>query len=72
MKAILEFSLPEEQDSFKTACNAVSYSLVLWDLDQFLRGKIKYEPLTEEKEAIYQELRDKLHELANEHEVSVG
>ena len=41
-KAILEFNIPDEQDEFETACNAQKYRIILWELDQFLRNKIKH------------------------------
>lgn len=42
MKGTLEFNLPEEQSDFKLASNATSWYLVAWDMDQYLRDKIKY------------------------------
>lgn len=71
MKAVLEFQLPDEQEEFKLAQDGVLYSIVLHELDNYLRGKIKYEDLPEEIDKIYQEIRDKLHEFSNEHGVEV-
>ena len=71
MKATLSFNLPEEREEFELAQQGSSCSIVLFDLDQFLRNKIKYENLTELEEKIYQELRDKLHEFAHDKGVSV-
>lgn len=71
MKANLEFNLPEEQEDFDTCCNARKYYCVLWDLDQELRSKIKYdEKLNDEQYKIYEEIREKLHELLNEQNIS--
>lgn len=70
-KAILEFNLPEENEEFKTATQAMDYNLVLWDLDQYLRGKLKYSQLTVEQGQIYEELRDKLHEFLNERNIEL-
>ena len=44
MKAILEFNLPDDQEDFKMATNALSWYAVCWDLDQELRAKTKYAP----------------------------
>lgn len=44
MKATLEFNLPEEREAFETAVNAHRYKSALWELDQYLRGKIKHAP----------------------------
>lgn len=42
MEAILKFSLPKDQYEYDTANNASKYRSALWDLDQYLRNKIKY------------------------------
>jgi hypothetical protein len=46
---------------------------VLWDLDQSLRSKTKYAPddLPQDKYDAYQEVRDELHELLTNHNVSL-
>ena len=43
-EAILKFNLsePEDLEEFELASNARKYSLVLWELDQYLRNKVKY------------------------------
>ena len=72
-KAILEFDLNGEQYEFEQAVNASKYRSVLWDLDQFLRNKTKYpsEDTTEEQLAIYYTLRDELHNLMEENNVTL-
>ena len=65
-KAILEFNLPEEREEFENAHKGVHYLIVIEDLDNFLRAKLKYTELTEEQATIYQEVRDKLWELKND------
>ena len=42
MKAILRFSLPEEQEEFNAAMNGHLYKIVLSDLDHRLRAMIKW------------------------------
>ena len=42
MKGILEFTLPEEVDAFKLAQRGSAYFSFLFDLDQKLRGWLKY------------------------------
>lgn len=68
-KATLSFSLPEEQSEFECATNGVSYISVLQEFDNYLRGRLKYEELSEEVEAALQAARDKLHEEMNDHDV---
>jgi len=42
MKAILEFTLPDDSDSFKLSQRGSAYYSFLFDLDQKLRGWLKY------------------------------
>jgi len=42
MKAILEFNLPEDEEQFNTASKGMDWALVVWDIDQHLRKKLKY------------------------------
>ncbi len=65
-KAILFYDLPEEADEFDLAYQGAKLACIIEDLDNYLRAKIKYSELTDEQEALYQEVRDKLTELRNE------
>lgn len=60
MKGILEFELPVDNDSFQLAQNAVKYSIVIEDFDNWLRSKFKYE---DQKTIEIEEVREKLTEL---------
>jgi hypothetical protein len=42
-KIILEFDSCEEQDEARTALDGYKWKLAVWDLDQKLRGVVKYE-----------------------------
>ena len=68
MKAILEFTLPEEQVEFDCAVDGVKWMSAMWDLDQYLRNQLKYESegMSEDKLNAIKELRIKLHEILNE------
>ena len=57
MKAILEFNLPEDQEQFNIASKAMDWALLAWDIDQFIRNKIKYE---QDREDILQLVRNEL------------
>lgn len=72
MKAILEFDLPDDHDEFLKASHANELSLVLWDLDQWLRSQTKYAPddMSEDSYKAYQDCRDKLCQLRNEYNVN--
>ena len=67
-KAILEFNLPEDNDEFQDAINAGKMSSVIWDMDQWLRGNIKYnnDSRSETELKVFQECRDYLTSLTRE------
>lgn len=71
MKAVLSFNLPEEEEAHKDALNGSLFKFVLQDLDNELRGKIKYMDLPEAIHGTLQEIRDKLHELCNERDIDI-
>ena len=72
MKAILEFKLPDDQQEYDLANNALNFYSVLWELDQDLRAKTKYaaDDLLQDKYDAYEEIRDKLRELMSESNVN--
>lgn len=71
-QATITFTLPEEQTDFYNAVHASDYKMVLWDLDQKLRSKLKYDiTLDDSSAAAYQDARDMLHELLNDYGVSI-
>ena len=71
-KATITFTLPEEQSDFHDAVHASDYKMVLWDLDQKLRGEIKYnEKLDHKTELAYQAVRDMIHGYLNDYGVSI-
>ena len=43
MKAILEFDLPEDKEWFEAASKAVDWSILAWDIDQYIRNRLKYQ-----------------------------
>jgi hypothetical protein len=71
MKAILEFTLPEDNHEFANATQGGKLRSVLWDLDQWFRSKIKYEDLTDEQYQVYQGCRDHLRTLLYEENIDL-
>jgi len=71
MKATLEFNLPDEQEEFDLCLKARNYFCVLWDLDQELRKKVKYENIPEKEKEIYQAVRDCLWNIMNENDITL-
>ena len=57
MKALLEFNLPEDKEEFDVAAKAMDWALVAWDIDDFIRNKIKYE---QDRDGVLQLVRDEL------------
>ena len=71
MKAILEFDLPDDSDEFRLASTASNWYAALWDLDQYLRSRIKYEDtISDEAYDAVQAARDKLYEILSERNIS--
>ncbi len=65
-EVMTKFKLPEEHTEFMDAYNGWRWKLIVSELDEWLRGQIKYN----EKEAL-QEARDKLHELTGDEGLSI-
>jgi len=63
MKAILEFNLPEEEEQFNAANKGMDWALVVWDINQLLRDKLKYGKLLPNTRAELEEIRDTLNEM---------
>ena len=63
MKAILEYDLITDQEELKHAINGSRYWARLMDLDELLRGKIKY---GEETTIDLEKMRSLIREVINE------
>ena len=57
MKALLEFNLPEDKEEYDAASKGMDWALVAWDIDDFIRNKIKYE---QDRDGVLQLVRDEL------------
>ena len=69
MKATLEFNLPEDEEQFNVASKAMDWSILAWDIDQYIRNRLKYQTekldtssAKEELELLRNELRDLMEE----------
>lgn len=71
MKASLIYSLPEEEAEFQNAIEGRDAKRVLWDLNEWLRSRIKYAMLPEAESRAMQETRDELHRLLADHRVRI-
>jgi hypothetical protein len=59
-KGTLSFKLPEENEEYLMAIKAAAYWAALTDMDNYLRGRLKYEDLPEAVDKALQEARDYL------------
>lgn len=69
MKATLTY---EEEHELLDAINGYKYKLALLDLDQFLRGEIKYnDDLTSEEIDYAEKIRERLYELLADYNLNI-
>jgi|TARA_Y100001949_G_scaffold150335_1_gene135491 hypothetical protein len=69
MKAILEFDLPEDEEGFEVASKAMDWSILAWDIEQYIRNRLKYQSEKLETSSAKEELeflRNQLHEMMEE------
>lgn len=74
-KVILEFDSYEEQTELRTAIDAQKWKVVVWDIDQELRGFIKHgiscldpkKEATEEELAVVERIREEIRNKLNEY-----
>ena len=71
MKAKITFDLPEESHEWESALQGSKMRSTLWELDQWLREKVKYEDLNDEQYQVYQGCRDKLRTLLIENNIDI-
>jgi hypothetical protein len=73
MKAILEFDLDEGQDKMAhlRCVKALNMAIVLWDMDQYLRGLIKYGELDDAIHKTLEDTRGKLREIMSENSIDL-
>lgn len=60
-----------EVSQVKTMQKGQSLKSILWDMDQYLRGRLKYEELTDEVDTALEAARTKLRDLCNEADVNI-
>jgi len=72
MKATLEFNLPEDQPEFNNAIKGGDWKHICWQMDQYLRKRIKYdESLSEEQLRVYEGIREELYSFMIENKVDL-
>ena len=63
MKAILEFELPTDKENFDASAKGMDWAIVVWDMDQLLRNKLKYEEHGTDTRKALEEVRELLYDL---------
>ena len=71
MEVILKFELPEDKHDYKDAFNGSKYRRVLQDIDNFLRNELKYGDFKGQKLKDYVSIRNELHRIKDEYEVTI-
>lgn len=73
MKAILEFTLPDDNTDFSLATNGHKWFDVAWEMDQYFRTRLKYEDnISDEAYAAVEQAREKLRELIADNSISLN
>ena len=71
-KIILEFDSVEEADDARDALDGYKWKLSMWDLDQELRNKVKYdETLPANVAEAFELLRDKIRDILNDYNLKM-
>lgn len=69
-KMTIEFDTVEDQHEMELCLNGSKWYLVAWELDQYFRSKMKYEPMNDKEYNVLEESRAKLRELMQENGVT--
>jgi hypothetical protein len=71
MKAKLTFNLPEDQEDFKLACQAVDLKQALIEIGMELRSLHKYGELPVNQWEIIGQVRDRYNSILNEYNIEI-
>jgi hypothetical protein len=69
--ATLTFTLPEEQEEFYLAAKGADWRIVLEDMDNYLRGRLKHEDLSEDAAVALDAARERLYTLVADRGLSL-
>jgi len=73
MKAILKYNLDEPDDvaSHLRATHSLAMALCLYDIQQLIRTKLKYEDMGEEAYKQWETMVNEFYEIINNHQISL-
>ena len=69
MEAILKFDLPDDKTEFEAATKSMDWAILAWDIEQYIRNRLKYQSEKLDKSSAKEELeflRNELHDLMQE------
>jgi hypothetical protein len=69
MKAILEFTIPEDSQEHQDALKGADWKWVISDLFDYLRNQIKHADNSAEEYRTFERVRDRLAEILDEREL---
>jgi hypothetical protein len=69
--ATLTFTLPEEQEEFYLAAKGADWRLVLEGMDNYLRGRLKHEDVSEDVATALDAARERLYTLVADRGLSL-
>jgi hypothetical protein len=72
MKAILEFTLPEDQNEFETCSNAKHVLIALWDFRQDMRQWLKHGHEFKNADDALEKINDAFYEHFNELKIDLN
>lgn len=70
-KVTFTFLLPDDEDDFRCAVDGRGAHAVLWEMDSYLRSRLKYGELSSDVADALQKVRDELHRNLDERGVSL-
>jgi len=72
-KVTIEFDTVEEAEDIQNALNGYKWKLAMWDLDQMLRGYVKYDDnLSEDKYDAYVKVRELIRETLADYGLNIN
>ena len=66
MEAILKFDLPDDKTEFEAATKSMDWAIMAWDIDQYIRNRLKYQTEKLDTSSAKEELellRNELHSM---------
>jgi len=69
-KVTIEFDTVEDKDEMDMCLNGSKWYLVAWEMKQYLRNRLKYEPMSDKEYQIVEQTIDNLHQLMRDNGIT--